>query len=34
VLNLSDRVMGSAPLSEAIRAWFEVRLEDRLEHQP
>ena len=33
LVNLSDRVMGSAPRAEAIRAWLEVRLEDRLEHQ-
>ena len=32
-MDLSDRVLGSALRAEAIRAWLEVRLEDRLEHQ-
>jgi len=33
LVNLCDRVLGSPSRTEAIRAWLEVRLEDRLEHQ-
>jgi len=33
LVDLGDRVMGSASGAEAIGAWLEVRLEDRLEHQ-
>src|SRR5215217_7634262 len=33
LVNLSNRVLGAPPRTEAIRAWLEVRLEDRLEHQ-
>ena len=32
-MDLGDGVLGSALRAEAIRAWLEVRLEDRLEHQ-
>src|SRR6266545_2108792 len=33
LVDLGDRVLGSAPRSEAIRAGLEVGLEDRLQHQ-
>ena len=33
VVNLGDSVLGPASRSEAIAAWLEVRLENRLEHQ-
>ncbi len=33
MLQSSDRVLGSAPRSEAVRAGLEVGLEDRLQHQ-
>src|SRR6202034_3318365 len=33
IVNLGDGVLGSASWTEAIGAWLEVRLEDRLEHQ-
>ena len=33
VMNLGDRVLRPAPGTETIGTWFEVRLEDRLEHQ-
>ena len=33
MVDLCDRVLGSPPRTEAVRAWLEVRLEDRLEHQ-
>jgi hypothetical protein len=33
LVNLSDRVLRPAPRAEAIGAWLEIRLEDRLEHQ-
>jgi len=33
LVDLSDRVLRPAPRAEAIGAWLEIRLEDRLEHQ-
>jgi site-specific DNA recombinase len=33
LVDLSNRIVGPPPRTEAIRAWLEVRLEDRLEHQ-
>src|SRR5215217_7467612 len=33
LVNLRDRVLGSPSGTEAIRAWLEVRLQDRLQHQ-
>ncbi len=33
LVDLRDRVLSAPSRSEAIRAWLEVRLEDRLKHQ-